>query len=286
MILRILLAFSLASAGLTLVSDRVDAKRANKAKTGLVRLEYVAPKNPEHQTVYEQLKNSRVLEHVRELMSPFRLPAPLLLKTEGCDGVANAWYHDRVVIVCYEYIADAIKNAPHQPVAEVTREATIVGAVMDVFLHEIAHALFEMLEIPVLGREEDAADQLAAYVMLALGPKKARSLIGGVAYLYAIDAMKTGAHVKDFADVHGLPAQRLYNLLCMAYGSSPKAYEDIVKKGYLPKERAEGCEAEYAQVQHAFETLIVPHLNRKLHARVRTKVRAHEWKRLAPPLAK
>jgi len=28
----------------------------------------------------------------------------------------------------------------------------------DLFLHELGHAVFDLLKIPVLGREEDAAD--------------------------------------------------------------------------------------------------------------------------------
>ena len=35
---------------------------------------------------------------------------------------------------------------------------TVVGPFLDTVLHEFAHALFDYLDIPVLGREEDAAD--------------------------------------------------------------------------------------------------------------------------------
>jgi hypothetical protein len=36
----------------------------------------------------------------------------------------------------------------------------LVGPLLDTCLHEFAHAIFEMLRVPVLGREEDAADQV------------------------------------------------------------------------------------------------------------------------------
>jgi hypothetical protein len=64
------------------------------------------------------------------------------------------------------------------------------------------------------------------------------------------------------ADEHGTPAQRLYNLLCMAYGSDKELFADVVSKGYLPESRAEICEGEYRQVQKAFEALIVAHIDR------------------------
>ncbi len=260
-----------------------DAQGRTKSRGDQVRVAYIEPKNPEHQELYEQLKASQILEHIRKLMSPVRLPARLLLKTEGCDGVVNAWYFERAVQVCYEYIAEVIRNAPQEPIGEVTREAAILGATADVFLHELAHALFDMLEIPIFGREEDAADQFSAYLMLQMGEKQARRLIAGAAYLYVIDAKQKSPKLKDFADAHGLPAQRFFNLLCTAYGSNPKVYQDLVDKGLLPKERAEGCEDEYNQIAHAYETLIVPHVNRKQAAKVRSYMRSEKWKKTLPP---
>jgi hypothetical protein len=52
--------------------------------------------------------------------------------------------------------------------------------------------------------------------------------------------------------------------LCTAYGSDPKLFADVIKEGFLPEDRAVGCEREYLQLSHAFETLIRPHIDRKL----------------------
>jgi hypothetical protein len=56
-------------------------------------------------------------------------------------------------------------------------DATVV--LIDVFLHEGAHALFAYLDIPLLGREEDAADQVAAYLLLSLGREDTPQLMAG-----------------------------------------------------------------------------------------------------------
>ena len=46
--------------------------------------------------------------------------------------------------------------------------------------------------MPVLGREEAAADQVVAYIYLQLGKKaEARSLIMGTAYTYLVTDPKT-----------------------------------------------------------------------------------------------
>jgi hypothetical protein len=72
----------------------------------------------------------------------------------------------------------------------------------------------------------------------------------------------TPPSLKQFADEHGTPVQRAYNLLCIAYGADPTLFGDFVSKGYLPKKRAEGCNNEYGQIADAFETLISPHIDR------------------------
>jgi hypothetical protein len=65
-----------------------------------------------------------------------------------------------------------------------------------------------------------------------------------------------------FADMHGTPAQRFYNVLCIAYGADKQLFGDIVEKGYLPKDRAKDCKDEYQQVAYAYEKLIGPHVDR------------------------
>ena len=99
-----------------------------------------------------------------------------------------------------------------------------------------------------------------------------RGLIFGAAYSYASELkirnardlyrrrVEVGRHVTS-ADEHGTPAQRLYNLLCVAYGSDKELFADVVKKGFLPEERAEICEAEYSQVDYAYRSLLAKYVD-------------------------
>ena len=248
-------------AGLANFNDAAAATPTTKR----VRIQYVEPSNSAHRSIYERSKELRVLEYVQELLLPIRYPRPLTLKLAGCDGVSNAWYGDDDITVCYEFIADILKNAPeHDIPVGVTRKDVIAGSLLDVFLHEAGHATFDMLEIPIFGREEDAADQFSAYIMLQKDKARARSLILGSAYQYKIDMPGTEVTLalNKFSDEHGIPAQRFYNVLCVAYGADPRLFSDIVEQNYLPRARAEGCEEEYRQISFAFKSLIGPHIDR------------------------
>ena len=150
--------------------------------------------------------------------------------------------------------------------AGVTRAGAIFGPTIEVFLHEVGHAVFHLLHVPVFGREEDAADQLANILIVNLDPDLAIEAVKGVGYMDGREALSRNPTGVDFADVHGVPAQRFYNLACIAYGKDPKLFAVVVEKGLLPDSRAEECEGEYKQVEHAFRQLIMPYIDQRVRA--------------------
>jgi len=229
-----------------------------------IRVEYVAPQNTAHQSLYEILKERRALEKLQEIFSPFKLPIDLILRTTGCGGVVNAWYQRPVVTVCYEYLDEIRQTMPNvMTPAGVTPTDAVLGQFFYVFAHEIGHAVFDLLDVPLFGRGEDAADQFATYIMLQFGKDEARRLIAGAAYSYkgAVQSSTVTEPLATYSDAHGIPAQRFFNLLCIAYGSDTTLFADLVEKQYLPKKRASGCRREYGEVTFAFQKLIVPHLD-------------------------
>ena len=268
----------LIAVGASVFSDPALARKSD-LRADRIQFSYVPPKNPEHETVFRLLKERQVLEKFKQFLSPLRLPRTLRLKLAGCDGDSNAWYEDDTVTMCYEYIDEQLKNAPKETTpAGVTRVDAIVGPTIEVFLHEVGHAVFDYLKVPLFGREEDAADQFAAYLLLQFAKDDARRLIAGVAYAYHTEASVPSTKKNPFADEHGLPAQRFYNVLCTAYGADPKLFADLVANKYLPEERAEGCEGEYEQIKRAMTKLIWPYIDR---ARAK-QVRAKRWLKFDP----
>ena len=73
----------------------------------------------------------------------------------------------------------------------------LVGPLLDTCLHEFAHAIFEMLRVPVLGREEDAADQVSAYLILNLGKAKAVTATARKVAVLFYNAVRHGMEYVD-----------------------------------------------------------------------------------------
>jgi hypothetical protein len=252
---------------------------AQDARPERIAIEYGAPKDPLHAPVREDLKRLRALETVRDLFAPLRLPQTLTIRTMGCDGEENAWFDDDGVTVCYEYVERiaSVARSPRRP-AWVSEENAILGQFLEVVFHEMAHAIFHVLQVPVLGREEDAADQMATLWLIALKPETADQMLAGVVAGHLDEAgYRSLKHLKrkrfrfgsarPLADVHSTPEQRLYNLLCIAYGADPARFGVLKDRGTLPDERKEGCGEEYRQVVHAYARLIQPHLDPEIARR-------------------
>ena len=241
-----------------------------------IKIEYVAVKNPEHQKLYDLLKERRALEALQQIFSPIRLTVDLTIKTLGCDMV-NAWY-DRAgpsVNLCYEYLDEILKYAPKETTpAGVTRHDAIIGQFLFVTAHEMGHAVFDKYNVPIFGREEDAADQFAAYIMLQFGQGQPRRLISGAAYAYRefMKDLKQNPQVAiplgAFSSNHGAPESRFYNLLCTAYGADPIVFADVVENGYLPEARARGCKNEYNLLTRSFRREISPNVDQQLARQV------------------
>jgi len=233
---------------------------------------YIPPTSGKWQEAYEAVKQRQVLEELQHFLAPLNLPHHLQLRTRQCDQV-NAFYSpfDRSLTLCYEIIADAIAHAPKtvSPDGFVTRAAAIFGNIVGVLLHEGGHMMFDMFDVPRFGREEDAADENAAFLALQFNQDVARSIIRGFAYAWAIEKDPSStAPMRAWSDEHGSASQRMYNALCLAYGGDPKTFHEFVDRGLLPKSRAVGCADEFNQLKFAFVTTILPFIDQKLMVRV------------------
>jgi hypothetical protein len=249
---------------------------ADGAQVNRVRIEYAPPTNPKHQMLYETIKQRQVLEMLQRMLGPFRLPVELTIKTMGCDGLINSWFsYDNsipTVHMCYELLQDIIKMMPAEatPILGIMPHDAVVGQFLFWSLHEVGHAVFHIFEIPLFGREEDAADQFAVYLMLHFGKDQAHRWVEGAAYAAHELVMdhennpEVHKRLEKFSSVHGLPEQRFYNGLCLAFGADTTLFADVVATGLLPTMRAENCEHEYQTFDHAFKTEIRPHIDRQM----------------------
>jgi hypothetical protein len=277
--LRIAAVLAIATAGLMVQAPESAAQPRSPelAANTRVMIDYIDPmlRFPRSQATLDRLRKRQVLEELSMFLSPLRLPRVLRIRTKSC-GVVNAFY-DRTewaISLCYEFYEHLEQIAPQTTSPQgYTRDEVVVGGFIDAIFHELGHALFDILQVPVFGREEDAADQLSAFLMLQFGEDVARTTIKGAAFTYLND--RNPRSRAEYAGEHGTDAQRFFNYVCLAYGGRPEAFRSYVDSGVLPKARANGCAREYQLVLRAFTKTILPHIDVELMK----KVQSEKWLR-------
>jgi hypothetical protein len=261
---------ALAAAALNASVAAASAQAPAELTNPQIEIEYATPKDADLAPVRERLQSRKVLETFRMFMAPLKLPQKLVVRTDECGGVYVRSRQAGVATLCYEFVAEVRRLAPTGPVqldqtvynpARLGPEAAIIGPVVQALLHETVIAALDMLEIPVLGRKDDAADRVAALIMLQFSKEHvAWNTIVGTAWFLGGSALAP----VDLADVRGTMAQRYYTMLCIAIGADVKTFRTFVHEwrggqpagGDLPYSRAVGCRDEYEVLLNGFRTAV------------------------------
>jgi Putative metallopeptidase len=256
--------------GPTLTSTPAFAQVPPDLQNPQVEIVYLEPRNPAFRPIADRVKQRRVLEQLKVFLAPLKLSRKLTVNVDECGAATRAYKAQGPVTICYELVDQIEKVAAKAEPDE--RERVLVGAFVQVAFHEVANAVFDILQVPVWGRAHDAADRLAAFIMVQFGEDVALQTILGTAAFFKLSGKTwTGS---AFADVSSPDAQRFFNYLCIAVGGAPKTFDFLVnpkenEEQILPDRRAQRCPGEYEQVRMAFNLRIMPYVDPDILVRVR-----------------
>jgi hypothetical protein len=143
-------------------------------------------------------------------------------------------------------------------------EATefVVGNMLFVMLHELAHAATSQMKIPVLGRREDAADMFAVTRLLKQDDAFTDDVLNEAAKGWFLSDRRdkaTGDTVPYYRE-HGLDQQRAYQIVCLMVGTGDEKYHALADETKLPEERQKTCAGDFADASGSWEAALMPHL--------------------------
>ncbi|MEO0912736.1 MAG: DUF4344 domain-containing metallopeptidase [Pseudomonadota bacterium] len=128
--------------------------------------------------------------------------------------------------------------------ADAEEDAFVEANILSIFYHELGHAVIDLMEVPIFGQEEDAADVMAVLLIDWLFEEEAAQAIAyDRAFGYLDDP--SGTEEVAYWDLHGPDEQRYFNHVCLFYGADPEARDGLAEDLGLPEERAETCAEEY-----------------------------------------
>ena len=212
--------------------------------------------------VNERLVGPTLEEAVRTVNREIRLPSNVSVRLVGDDeaqrrGITGPTYEpgDRAVYFPWSFVDESRR--------QLGDDRALRAATVFVLYHELTHGIIDLVDVPVVGGEERAADSLAAVFAI-------RSQSGGQAIPLGMTKLfegrqggeAPGAVAQDYADDHELDGQRAADALCLVYGSDPGRYARLVGRD-LPKTRADTCRFEYEQEVRAWRRLLKTWLTKR-----------------------
>ena len=238
---------------------------------GDFKVVYGTVKNPDYKELQQIFKDTALFEEtVKALNETLALPADVTVTLREC-GEVNAFYEpdSRRISMCYELVGAFTEMFLADAETEEEAEAagvSVAGATLFIFFHEAGHALIDLYDLPITGKEEDAVDQLATLILLEAGEDGENAALDGASSFLSEEEEEEGSEDEEgfddlaFWDEHSLDEQRFYNIVCWLYGKDPAGYAYLVQDETLPEARAESCPGEYGRMSKAWETLLEPYV--------------------------
>ena len=188
------------------------------------------------------------------------LPRDLAVNVIDC-GTANAFYVPDAtgagfpgpnIFLCNELVRAFVDFYNADP------ESVFLASAF-VFVHELGHALIDLLDLPVLGIEESYVDGVAA-VFAGEGGMAEASLVAGFFFLAQPDS--------PWFDTHRVGRQRFGDLACWALGAEPALANDPEVRDIADQLVASGrdCVAAYRQQLDGLTQVLDPHVRGDLGA--------------------
>ena len=227
------------------------------------QLEVIYEPTKQYEAIRQSLQSSELLKELFSALNEnFKFPKGLEIVFSNKEDTAYEPETNKI-LVSYDFVKE-IEDTFTKAKVEIDGKPqdAAIQALMYMIIHELAHALIHNYDLPVVGKEEDAADSLAGVLLSEYFEGGQEAVLDAATFFDLISANRKELTDEDFWDEHSLDEQRLYNALCYVYGSDPKQYADVKKIAGFPTERAELCEEDYAKLADSWDVLLAPYVKK------------------------
>lgn len=138
------------------------------------------------------------------------------------------------------------------------RDDYILGTTLHVALHEAGHMLIDQLKLPVLGQEEDAADNFATIALIDQDTDLGDLALADTAHFWF--ALSDSSEFEDasFFDEHDLDVQRALRIVCHLVGVDPNIFGYLAKAANLSEENYDTCGENFELAADSWFSVLEP----------------------------
>jgi Putative metallopeptidase len=241
-----------------------NASASSRPATGTIHVVYDQPTSADNQQAAQILRLGGTDGVAKGFTHSFALPADITIHAVN-EFVGPNWNpQTRTITLSYPfvlYIAKTLRqNFPALRTNDYEFGQELAAVDGFVLTHEFGHAVIALFKLPVLGKEEDAADSLAAVFFTKFVNGGAQYAFDAAKFFHAMSGRQRHLAPSDYWDQHSLDQQRADSIVCWVAGSSKQAYAAVSKLGIIGQDRLQTCPAEYQQKLQSWTELLRPHL--------------------------
>lgn len=231
----------------------------NNGTRASISIHYLAAKNQSERRAQQQIQASGVNDTLVELSEQlFQFNDPLKVVYGASDGpLYDPQAHS--MQIPYAFFIQAQLYFSNNSYEKRFGKTALLGAedtLLHTLLHEAAHAYIVDQNIPILGKEEDAADNFATIIMLEY-LENGDDMAISAADMFALESEDRPEYYDfgEYIDDHSFDLQRYFSTLCLVYGWQPERHRDLLEQ----------VEAEYRQEREQFCAQNYPILSASWH---------------------
>ena len=150
----------------------------------------------------------------------------------------------------------------------------VTGNMLFALLHELGHAHVQEMGLPVLGREEDAADSYAIAALLKVATDASDGVLVAATKGWFLDAERNQKEntAVPYYDAHSVDKVRAYQIVCLMVGSDLDKFAKLADAVKMPQDRQGSCAGDYSNASWSWEMALKPHLRAPDHPKQKVNV--------------
>jgi hypothetical protein len=236
---------------------------------GTFHFEIIRDGNKEHEQYADYLEEKGTFEKIiTALNETLNIPYDINIIMTNRKGGSFYSHKKKTILLDYGTIqwSQEQYDLNHPDSDKQTRQYYLNNINLFNFYHELAHALIDAYNFDIIEQEEDAADNLAA-VMILYYFKKGDLILLDVADYFNRISETQAPEEKEYWSTHGLSEQRYYQLLCYAYAKSPTVVAEKLQEeddddhtlSLFIENQKDSCIYQYQSLNRSWFTLLKPH---------------------------
>ncbi|SMQ62373.1 Putative metallopeptidase [Devosia lucknowensis] len=124
--------------------------------------------------------------------------------------------------------------------------------------HEVAHLLIDKLGLPVLGKEEDAADNIATWILLNKNTPDANQTLEDAVDGWVLTGQHYGDYFEglDYVSGYSPDRHRAMQIACLMIGADGSAFRSVARAYNIPQERQQSCFYDFEMMNQTLDGLL------------------------------